>query len=113
MGVGLVVGGAATATALAAGTSLATAAAIGAAGLGLGAALSGGLGGRSSAAAAPATPAPSPPPAVAPVMDQTAINNATRQQAAIAASSSGRASTFLKQTQQGSGIPTALNDKLG
>lgn len=86
-------------------------------GIGLGTAVGAGAGALADVAlgvgAKASTPTPTPPPAPppptpAPTLDQTAITQATQNQAALAAVQSGRASTVLNQTMGSSG-----GDKLG
>lgn len=51
-----------------------------------------------SAGKSAGAPPPTPTPAPMPVMNQQAVNNATQQQTALAAATSGRMSTVLSQS---------------
>ena len=51
-----------------------------------------------SMAGSAGTPPTTPTPAPMPVMNQQAVNNATQQQTALAAATSGRMSTVLSQS---------------
>jgi hypothetical protein len=73
--------------------------------LGAVAAVGGGLLASKALAGSPGAPPAPPTPAVAPVMNQQAVNNATQQQASLAAATSGRMSTVLSQSSG--------SDKLG
>ena len=101
MGLGAL--GAAAATAL--GASAATAAAVGTGATALAVGVGGALVSKVIAGSGPGAPPAPPTPAVMPVMNQQAVNNASQQQAGIAAATSGRMSTVLSQSSG--------SDKLG